>query len=300
MATTNEERYIKVEGEFDNSTISCSKVHIGAGYWVCTNARCLCKSVGGPVQVAPPKVHTCDTRLEAYTKLFGVHQAKIMDDRAARKEEWVRECEAVDARRRVNRERLLSDGNVFLDSYETSYSWWDTTVRSLMMCMGMEDIVADWDSHEVVRTEVSRAMLSSYHCVVHSEDGKTATPTTGVEAVVSRAELQTLDNFTGEREVRLVPKLVAASVVAVRMKLGMGSMDRNAPGNLATVRAELAKLVRGYNVREVDGAAHLAFMEEAYFNDSTHFKVPTWRARACQRSRLVRWFFGKEEPGYDC
>lgn len=106
---------------------------------------------------------------------------------------------------------------------------------------------------------------------------------------------------TNGHEVKHVPKLVANVTVALRMKLGLGAMDRSVPGNVAVVRAEAAKLLREWNVRKMDAAAHLLLIEKCFFEDDTHYRVTTWRARAAKESRLVRWLLGKpEQVSFDC
>ncbi len=99
--------------------------------------------------------------------------------------------------------------------------------------------------------------------------------------------------MSNDRTVKHVPKLVAQVVVALRMKLGMGAMDRSVAGNVSVVRAEAAKMLREWNVRTKDAAAHLLEIERCFFEDDTHYKLSTWRARACSKSRLVKWFLGE-------
>lgn len=96
-------------------------------------------------------------------------------------------------------------------------------------------------------------------------------------------------------QVHHVPRLVAQVTVALRMKLGLGAMDRSVAGNVAVVRAEAAKMLREWNVRNVDAAAHLLEIERCFFRDDTHYAITNWRARAISSSRFLRWFLGKEE-----
>ncbi len=99
----------------------------------------------------------------------------------------------------------------------------------------------------------------------------------------------------------VVPKLVAEAVVALRMKLGRGVMIRDGPtgaANLAVVRAEAARLLREWNVRNTDAAAHLYNIERAFFEDDTHYRVPDWRASAVKQSRFLRWFMSGNDLRY--
>jgi len=113
---------------------------------------------------------------------------------------------------------------------------------------------------------------------------------TVVETVVAQV------NAATTTEVKHVPRLVANVTVALRAKLGLGAMDRSVPGNVALVRAEAAKALREWNVRTMDAAAHLHEVERCFFEDDTHYRVSTWRARAAGRSRFMRWFLGVNKP----
>lgn len=102
--------------------------------------------------------------------------------------------------------------------------------------------------------------------------------------------------------VAYVPKLVVRAVVSLRMKLGRGAMVTSGPvgaGNRALVRATTVKLLRDWNVRDIDAAAHLYAIERAFFEDDTHYRVHTWRARAAQESRFVKWFVGANSSQFD-
>lgn len=92
-----------------------------------------------------------------------------------------------------------------------------------------------------------------------------------------------------------VPRIVAQATTALRMKLGMGAMNRAVPGNVALVRAEAARLLRGWNVRTADASAHLVAIERCFFNDDTHYQLTNWRARAVRGSRFMKWFLGSED-----
>jgi len=110
---------------------------------------------------------------------------------------------------------------------------------------------------------------------------------------------QIVNAATGDEKVRAIPRLVASVVVGLRMKLGLDAMDRSVPGNVQLVRRTATRLLSGYNVRSVDAAAHLHLIERAFFEDQTHYRVSTARARVCRRSRFVRWLLGSEEVKFD-
>lgn len=159
--------------------------------------------------------------------------------------------------------------------------WVDAVKRGTMRALCCGGVADDWDREIAFKRDVRSEMMR--HVGV--------TPHTTVEEEVCQSVLDTNRN-----EVKHVPRLVAQVVVALRMKLGMGAMDRSVPGNVAVVRAEAAKMMREWNVRTKDAAAHLLEVERCFFEDDTHYRVSTWRARACQRSRFLRWFLG-QNPG---
>ncbi|QKF95562.1 hypothetical protein 1 [Kummerowia striata tombusvirus] len=167
-------------------------------------------------------------------------------------------------------------------------NFWRKVSRVAMAFCGMQDVVADWERDIKFRSHVSAEMRQTLQL---SEDESES-----VAVVKSVNEVNKVD-------VQHVPRLVAHATVALRMKLGLGAMDRSVPGNVSLVRAETAKLLRDWGVRTMDAAAHLLEIERCFFEDDTHYRVTTWRARACARSRLVRWCLSKwtggETPRFD-
>jgi len=168
-------------------------------------------------------------------------------------------------------------------------SWWTKTKkkiqRSLLTCFCLGDIASDWELDDQFRRRVGQEMCE----VVPADTDKTV-----AETIV--AELHEVNR----EKVHHVPRIVAHATVALRMKLGLGAMDRSVPGNVAVVRAEAAKLLRDWNVRPMQAAAHLLEIERCFFEDDTHYRLSTWRARAIRDSKLVRWFLGKSDPvGFD-
>lgn len=89
--------------------------------------------------------------------------------------------------------------------------------------------------------------------------------------------------------VRAVPRFTAAVVVALRTRLGQ--MSATTPGAAIIVEREANRLMREYNVREVDAAAHLPRVLQAYFVADTHYRVPTSKSRM---SRFQRWLMGSD------
>jgi hypothetical protein len=175
---------------------------------------------------------------------------------------------------------------------EAKEGWWrwrkfsDGVKRAVLRCFCLGDVVADWE-HDV-RFKRSVATEMRQHVL-----------TLDKETVQRRIELQ-VEEVAGV-EVHHVPRLVANVTVALRMKLGLGAMDRSVPGNVALVRAETAKMLREWNLRKMDAAAHLLLVEKCFFEDDTHYRVTTWRARAAKRSRLVKWLIGgPEQVSFDC
>jgi len=100
-------------------------------------------------------------------------------------------------------------------------------------------------------------------------------------------------------DVVISAKLIASTVVALRMKLGISATDRNVPGNVEVVRREIVRVLRGYGVRNRDASAHLRLIEVAFFKEDSDRLVENARERACKKSRLVRWLLGDEPVGYD-
>lgn len=144
-----------------------------------------------------------------------------------------------------------------------------------------DDIVEHMDRCDAFAVEVERCMLYA--------------PPTQAEVV---AECEALARCNGP--VRPIPRLVASAVVGLRMKLGRSAMDKDVEGNIHLVRRTATRLLKGYNMREVDAAAHLELIEEAFFGDDTHYFVGRARSRACKKSKFVKWLLGSERVGFDC
>jgi len=168
-------------------------------------------------------------------------------------------------------------------------SWWAQAKRSVkrlvMKCCCQGDEVQYWDREVAMDKAVRREMM------------KTLAPKPNMtlqERVVADVER------VNAKTVKHVPRLVAEVVVALRCKLGMGAQDSRVPGNVALVRAEAAKMMRDWNVRAKDAAAHLVEVERCFFEDDCHYRVSTWRARGVRNSRFFKWFIGSREPvGFD-
>nr|WRQ65730.1 hypothetical protein [Tolivirales sp.] len=157
--------------------------------------------------------------------------------------------------------------------------------RAVLTALWQSEAVACWRREDEMKKELRKEMLTT----LHLEEGLTS-----VKQVV--AEAHTLN---AER-VHHIPRLTVEVVIALRCKLGMGAQDRRVPGNVAVVRAEAAKMMREWNVRHKDAAAHLAEIERCFFEDDSHYRITTWRARLASQSKFVAWFIGKSEPvGFD-
>jgi hypothetical protein len=157
---------------------------------------------------------------------------------------------------------------------------------AVLKCFGCGDVAADWERERTFKKDVNWEMLT----VVEAQENRTV-----VETVVEQV------HAVNKEAVHHVPRLVAQATVALRMKLGLGAMDRSVAGNVAVVRSEAAKLLRDWNVRTLDAAAHLHHIERCFFEDDSHYRVTTWRARATRNSRLLRWFLGTvEQVKFDC
>jgi hypothetical protein len=152
----------------------------------------------------------------------------------------------------------------------------------------MHEFIADWERDVEFRSNVRDEMRTTLQLYKD---------TTSVETL--RQQVEAI-NKVG---VHHVPRLVAHATVALRMKLGLGAMDRSVAGNVALVRSEAAKLLRDWGLRDMDAAAHLLEIERCFFEDDTHYRVTTWRARACAKSRFVRWclsmWAGDDSPRFD-
>jgi hypothetical protein len=93
----------------------------------------------------------------------------------------------------------------------------------------------------------------------------------------------------------VVPKFTASVVVALRARLGQ--RPQGTVGNRELVEREALRLMREYNVREMDRATHLPLIIRTYFREDLHYRVPTHRSRM---SRFHRWLTGGDaEPSFD-
>ncbi len=158
---------------------------------------------------------------------------------------------------------------------------WRSVKQGVLRACCHGELADDWNRELAFAREVRREMKRHVDVPEH----------TTVEEQVVQGVCRVNSN-----EVKHVPRLVAQVVVALRMKLGLGAMDRSIPGNVAVVRAEAAKMMREWNLRTKDAAAHLLEVERCFFEDDTHYRVTTWRARACRQSRFLAWFLGNN-PG---
>ncbi len=167
---------------------------------------------------------------------------------------------------------------------EREVGCWTQVKLSFLDLFGCKDLASEW-RHELDWDRAVRGEM------------RTARDETNAEAEAAAAQAVVEAN---RDEVGHVPRLVVDVVVALRMKLGMGAMDRSVAGNVAVVRAEAAKMLREWNVRHKDAAAHLLVIERCFFEDDSHYRITTWRARARRRSRFVRAIIGgSDPPGFD-
>lgn len=122
-----------------------------------------------------------------------------------------------------------------------------------------------------------------------------------LQAPESTHEQEMLDQLD-RPEVKHVPRVVVRVVCEMRMKLGLGAMDRSVSGNVALVRAEAARMMRGMNMRRVDAAAHLDLVEECFFGENTHYNATRWRQNLAECWILTRWLYAKKPSpyGFDC
>jgi len=157
--------------------------------------------------------------------------------------------------------------------------------RAMLKCFCLGELAECWDREVAMSAAIRQEMMTTFV----PDEGRTVQ-----EQVV--ADVERLN----AHKVKHIPRLVVEVVVALRCKLGMGAQDRSIPGNVSVVRAEAAKMLRDWNVRAKDAAAHLVEIERCFFEDDSHYRVTTWRARGVRNSRFFRWFIGKNEPvGFD-
>lgn len=93
------------------------------------------------------------------------------------------------------------------------------------------------------------------------------------------------------RGVFFVPRFAASVVVAVRARVGQ--LPAGVPGNVLIVEREALRLMRKYNVREVDSVAHLPSIISNYFSADVHYRVETSTSRM---TRFQRWLMGESQP----
>lgn len=93
------------------------------------------------------------------------------------------------------------------------------------------------------------------------------------------------------RGVFFVPRFAASVVVAVRARVGQ--LPSGVPGNVLIVEREALRLMRKYNVREVDSVAHLPSIISNYFCADVHYRVETSTSRM---TRFQKWLMGEAQP----
>jgi len=93
-----------------------------------------------------------------------------------------------------------------------------------------------------------------------------------------------------QRAVRIVPRFAAAVIAEMRCRLGQ--LNVGVPGTRLIVEREATRLMRNYNVRSVDAAAHLPLIVREYFLADVHYRVATHEARM---TRFQRWMAGARE-----
>ncbi len=153
----------------------------------------------------------------------------------------------------------------------------------LRHCFGNSDYDEYLELEDRRHKEYRREMLISEPagCVVPEVDGVVRVPADDVDHL-------------GVKEVVHRPKLVVEAVVALRLMLGTGAMDRNVVGNVALVRSEAAKYMRNRpSTRKVDAAAHLDLIEECFFEDTTHYNSTRWRERLLGENFFTRLLYSK-------
>ncbi len=96
-------------------------------------------------------------------------------------------------------------------------------------------------------------------------------------------------------QARFVPRFVVSVVVAVRSRLGMLKMT---DANRLLVEREALRLMRAYNVRELDCASHMPAIMRNYFYNDVHYRVATCTSRM---TRFERWLSGLSttQPSFD-
>ncbi len=168
--------------------------------------------------------------------------------------------------------------------------FWEGVGRTLkqatMKCFCFGEEVALWERQRMFDRELARERVNTLHAYA--------------ERTVTQSVVETLHDFNVE-EVHHVPRFVGHVVDALRIKLGMGATDRTVPGNVSLVRAEAARMMRDWNVRHRDAAAHLLLIERAFFNENVHERPTTWRVDCKKRSKFIGWLLGRtdDSPKFD-
>lgn len=186
---------------------------------------------------------------------------------------------------------------------EDDRSWWERTkdklaLFSALWCCGLESDVRDVRANDEVRQRVSAEMTTSLGLHTYMS-GKDMVRRDALQQVIDSHDMSS--DSCGTHRLVVVPAFISSCVVALRMKLGEGATDRRVPGNVELVKAETARLLREYNVRNADAALHQKFIIKAFFDDDTHYRVTDARARLASKSRLVRWLLSQDEkPHFDC
>lgn len=153
--------------------------------------------------------------------------------------------------------------------------------QTVLRCCFMGDVVAEWETERKFDRDVNKHMVLQ----TLPEINKTV-----IETVVA------ITHHVNERRVCKVPRLVAHVTVALRMKLGLGAMDASVKGNVSLVRAQAAKLMRDWGLRDKDASAHLYDVERCFFANDVHYRLTNWRSRAIAKSLIARMMFSKDEP----
>lgn len=182
-------------------------------------------------------------------------------------------------------------------------SWWEKAkdklaLFSALWCCGLESDVRDVRANDKVKRMVSAEMTTSLGLSTYQR-GSVNVSRDAIQQVVDSHGMG--KSSEGTHRLVVVPAFISSCVVALRMKLGEGATDRKVPGNVELVKAETARLLREYNVRNADAALHQKFIIKAFFDDDTHYRVTDGRARLASKSRFIKWLLSRDEkPHYDC
>lgn len=185
----------------------------------------------------------------------------------------------------ISAARTRKEGIKCVRPGKVRYTMWECVARFLMSKFCPSDL-EDMDYDAEVRREVSVAMSTTYASNASENI---------IKRTIAEYELAETTEVVEDRPAEVVPKFAASVVVALRAQLGRGAMDRNVPGNVQVVRGRAIRLMRDYGVRHNDVSLHLEFIERAFFDDDTHYRVSGWRQRICKNSRFCKWAFGTTE-----